>query len=105
MMGGVAEQTPGPLYTAATASILLGLFCFALPHTPPPGRGQPVSLRSISGLDALKQLGDRPFFVFITASLLLCIPLPVYYNLTQLFLGAPGVHRISGTQTLGPISR
>src|SRR5438067_8675375 len=26
VMGGVAEQTPGPLYTAATVSILLGLF-------------------------------------------------------------------------------
>jgi nucleoside transporter len=104
MMGGVAEQTPGPLYTAATASILLGLFCFSLPHTPPPGRGQPVSLRSISGLDALKQLGDRPFYVFIAASLLLCIPLAVYYNFTQLFLGAAGVHRIAGTQTWGQIS-
>jgi len=104
IMGGVAEQTPGPLYTAATASILLGLFCFSLPHTPPPGRGQPVSLRSISGLDALKQLGDRPFYVFITASLLLCIPLAVYYNFTQLFLGAAGVHRIAGTQTWGQIS-
>src|SRR5216117_2966254 len=104
MMGGVAEQTPGPLYTAATASILLGLFCFSLPHTPPPGRGQPVSLRSISGLDALKQLGDRPFYVFIIASLLLCIPLAVYYNFTQLFLGAAGVQKIAGTQTWGQIS-
>src|SRR6266446_6232520 len=104
IIGGVAEQTPGPLYTAATASILLGLFCFSLPHTPPPGRGQPVSLRSISGLDALKQLGDRPFYVFITASLLLCIPLAVYYNFTQLFLGAAKVQRIAATQTLGQFS-
>ncbi|HEV2669486.1 MAG TPA: MFS transporter [Gemmatimonadales bacterium] len=104
MMGGVAEQTPGPLYTAATASILLGLFCFSLPHTPPPGRGQPVSLRSIAGLDALRQLGDRPFYVFIIASFLLCIPLAVYYNFTQLYLVAARVHRIAGTQTWGQIS-
>ena len=104
VMGGVAEQTPGPLYTAATASIVLGLFCFTLPHTPPPGRGQPVSLRSIAGLDALKQLGDRPFYVFITASLLLCIPLAVYYNFTQLFLVATGVKKIAATQTVGQIS-
>src|SRR5438093_2887399 len=104
MMGGVAEQTPGPLYTAATASIALGLFCFTLPHTPPSGRGQPVSLRSIAGLDALKQLGDRPFYVFITASLLLCIPLAAYYNFTQLYLGAAGVQKIAATQTIGQIS-
>src|SRR5881628_4018148 len=104
VMGGVAEQTPGPLYTAATASIALGLFCFTLPHTPPSGRGQPVSLRSIAGLDALKQLGDRPFYVFIIASLLLCIPLAAYYNFTQLFLGAAGVQKIAATQTVGQIS-
>jgi len=104
VLGGVPEQTPMPLYTAASASIVLGLFCFTLPHTPPPGRGQPVSLRSIAGLDALKQLGDRPFYVFIIASLLLCIPLAVYYNFTQLFLGAAGVKRIAATQTLGQMS-
>src|SRR3989440_4367768 len=104
VLGGVAGQTAGPLYTAATASILLGLFCFTLPHTPPSGRGQPVSFRSIAGLDALKQLGDRPFYVFIVASLLLCIPLAVYYNFTQLFLVATGVKKIAATQTVGQIS-
>ena len=104
VIGGVPEQTAWPLYTAGTASVLLGLFCFTLPHTPPPARGQPVSLRSIAGLDALKQLGDRPFYVFIIASLLLCIPLAVYYNFTQLYLVAAGVHKIAGTQTWGQIS-
>jgi len=104
IIGGVAEQTPGPLYTAATASILLGVFCFTLPHTPAPARGQPVSLRSIAGLDAFKQLGDRPFYVFILSSLLLCIPLAVYYNFTQLYLVAAGVKKIAGTQTWGQIS-
>jgi len=104
VVGGVPEQTAWPLYTAGTASVLLGLFCFTLPHTPPPGRGQPVSLRSIAGLDALKQLGDRPFYVFIIASLLLCIPLAAYYNFTQLFLGAAAVKKIAATQTVGQIS-
>ena len=102
--GLLPDTTPLPLYTAASASIVLGLFCFTLPHTPPPGKGQPVSLRSIAGLDALKQLGDRPFYVFITASLLLCIPLAVYYNFTQLFLGAAGVQKIAATQTIGQFS-
>src|SRR5262245_35809933 len=104
VIGGVPEQTALPLYTAGTASVLLGLFSSTLPHTPPPGRGQPVSLRSIAGLDALNQLGDRPFYIFIIASLLLCIPLAVYYNFTQLFLGAAGVKRIAATQTVGQFS-
>jgi nucleoside transporter len=104
LMTTVPEQTAWPLYTAGIASVLLGVFSFTLPHTPPPGRGQPVSLRSIAGLDALKQLGDRPFYVFIIASLLLCIPLAAYYNFTQLFLGAAGVQKIAATQTWGQIS-
>jgi len=104
LMTAVPEQTAWPLYTAGIASVLLGIFSFTLPHTPPSGRGQPVSLRSIAGLDALKQLGDRPFYVFITASLLLCIPLAAYYNFTQLYLGAAGVQKIAATQTIGQIS-
>ena len=104
VIGAVAEQTAWPVYTSATASVLLGLYSFTLPHTPPPGKGQRVSLRSIAGLDAFAQIGDRPFYVFIAASLLLCIPLAVYYNFTQLYLGAAGVTRIAATQTLGQMS-
>src|SRR6266542_3956148 len=104
LIGSVAEKTAWPLYTSGIASVLLGVFAFTLPHTPPPGKGQRVSLRSIAGLDAFAQIGDRPFYVFITASLLLCIPLAVYYNFTQLFLGAAGVTKIAATQTLGQMS-
>jgi nucleoside transporter len=104
MMTAVPETTAWPLYTAGIASVVLGAYSFSLPHTPPPGRGQPVSLRSIAGLDAFKQLGDRSFYIFITASLLLCIPLAAYYNFTQIFLGAAGVQRIAATQTLGQMS-
>src|SRR5438309_8793987 len=102
--GPVPEPTALPIYTTATASVLLELFSFVLPHTPPPGAGQRVSLRSIAGLDALAQLGDRPFYVFIVASFLLCIPLAAYYNFTQIFLGDAGVTRIAATQTLGQMS-
>ena len=98
------EQTALPLYTAATASIVLGLYSFTLPHTPPPAAGEAVSVRSILGLDALARLGSRPFYIFIVSSLLLCIPLAAYYNFTQLFLGAVGVTNIAATQTLGQMS-
>jgi nucleoside transporter len=98
------EQTALPLYTAAAASIVLGFYSFTLPHTPPSAAGQAVSLRSIVGIDALRQLGSRPFYVFIAASLLLCIPLAAYYNFTQIFLGDAGVRNIAATQTLGQMS-
>ena len=104
LTGLVAEGTAWPIYTAATASALLGLYSFTLPHTPPSAKGQRVSLRSIIGLDALKQLGDRSFYVFIVASFLLCIPLAAYYNFTQLYLGNAGITKIAATQTLGQVS-
>jgi nucleoside transporter len=102
--GRLPEQTAAPLYTTAVASLLLGLYSFTLPHTPPRAAGQRISLRSIVGLDALDRLGNRSFYVFIAASLLLCIPLAAYYNFTQIFLGAAGVQNIAATQTLGQVS-
>jgi nucleoside transporter len=98
------EQTALPLYTAAGASILLGLYSLTLPHTPPSGAGQAVSIRTILGIDAFRQLGSRPFYIFIASSLLICIPLAAYYNFTQIFLGAAGVTNIAATQTLGQMS-
>jgi nucleoside transporter len=79
------DRTPLPLYTTAIASIVLGLYSFTLPHTPPSGAGQPVSLRSMAGLDALQQLGGRSFTIFILSSLLICIPLAAYYNFAPIF--------------------
>jgi nucleoside transporter len=103
-VGGVPERTAAPLYMTAVASIILGLYSFTLPHTPPPAAGEAVSVRSIVGVDALRQLGSRSFWVFIAASLLISIPLAAYYNFTQIFLGAAGVERIAATQSLGQVS-
>jgi nucleoside transporter len=103
-LGTVAESTAAPLYTAGVASILLGLFCRTLPHTPPSAKGRKVSIGSILGLDAFRELGSWPFYVFLLSSFLICIPLAAYYNFTQLFLGAAGVTNIAGTQTIGQMS-
>ena len=103
-LGTVAESTPAPLYTAGVASLLLGVFCLTLPHTPPSAKGRKVSFGSILGLDAFRELGSGPIYVFLASSFLICIPLAAYYNFTQLFLGAAGVTNIAATQTLGQMS-
>jgi len=102
--GGLPEQTALPLYSAAVASLVLGAFSFALPHTPPSAAGQAVSARSVLGVDALRQLGSRSFYVFIASALLICIPLAAYYNFTQLYLESARVSNIAATQTLGQMS-
>src|SRR5690606_12036966 len=98
------EATALPLYATAVASLLLGAYAFTLPHTPPPAAGAPVSVASIAGVDTLRQLGSRPFYVFLASSLLISIPLAAYYNFTQLFLDATGFENIAATQTIGQMS-
>jgi len=98
------EETAWPLYMTAGASVILGLYSFTLPHTPPPAAGQEVSVRSIVGIDALKTLGSKPFYIFLASSFLLCIPLAAYYNFTQIFLTATGFENVAATQTIGQMS-
>ncbi len=98
------ETTALPLYLTAASSVLLGLYSFTLPSTPPPAAGKKVSVRTIIGIDAFKKLGSRSFYVFLVSSLLICIPLAVYYNYTQLFLENSKFKNIAATQTIGQTS-
>ncbi len=86
------------------ASLILGLFSFTLPKTPPKGRGEKVSINQILGLDALKLLRDRNFAIFFIASILICIPLAFYYQNTNLFLSNIGMENPTGKMTIGQIS-
>ncbi len=100
----IPEATALPLYLTSGASFLFAAMTFTLPHTPPPAKGQSVSLRSIVGIDALKELGSKSFYVFLAASLLLCIPLAAYYNFTQIYLADTDFQYVAATQTLGQVS-
>lgn len=99
-----AEQTAMPLYTAAVASVILGVYSFMLPDTKPQASQSKTSLSDIAGLNVLKQLASPAFFIFILASFLICIPLAAYYNFTQLFLSSVEMDNIAGIQTLGQVS-
>ena len=90
---------------ASIASLVLGLFSFTLPKTPPKRRsGEKVSINEIIGLDALKLLKDKNFAVFFIASILICIPLAFYYQNTHPFLTNVGVNNPTGKMTIGQIS-
>lgn len=91
-------------WVAGISSIVLGIYCFTLPHTPPPAAGKPVSLRTIFMVDALKMLTSPAFFVFILCSTLICIPLAYYYALTSNLLGQVGFDAPASTMTLGQMS-
>lgn len=98
------EATAIPLKLAAGASVMLGLFAFFLPKTPPRAAGQGFSLRDALNLEALGLLKDRSFAVFALGSFLICIPLAFYYNFTNLFLNELGVENAAGKMTMGQMS-
>jgi len=90
---------------ASIASLVLGLFSFTLPKTPPKvAPGTKVKVSDILGLDALKLLKDKNFLIFFIASILICIPLAFYYQNANPFLSNIGIANPTGKMTIGQIS-
>jgi nucleoside transporter len=97
-------NTVGMFHLAAGAAVLMGLYSFSLPHVPPPGRGQAVSVRQILGLDALVLLKNRSFLVFLLSSFLICIPLAFYYQLAERTVTQTGIDNPAFKMTFGQMS-
>ncbi|MEO1853068.1 nucleoside permease [Chromohalobacter sp.] len=99
--GGALRNT---FLMCAIASLVLGLYCFSLPATPPKANNRKGGLKEILGLDALKLLNDRNYAIFFVASVLICIPLAFYYQNANPFLAEIGVANPTGKMTLGQVS-
>jgi nucleoside transporter len=76
------DKSIAMFHLTAAAALFLGLYSFTLPHTPPIGTGR-VSARQILGLDALVLLKNRSYLIFMICSMLICIPLAFYYQITS----------------------
>jgi nucleoside transporter len=94
-------------------SVVLGLFAFLLPKTPPTATG-PATFGQIIGKDAFVLFKDRSFLIFFISSVLICIPLSFYYawanpSLTDTFKAGfptadPTTFRIENMMSLGQVS-
>lgn len=101
----ITDETPARFFeVAGAAGILLGLFSFVLPKTPPASKGKQINVSEILGLGTLKLLGSRNFAAFALASFLLCIPLAGYYSYAATFAGHAGIQNVPVTMTFGQMS-
>lgn len=96
------EATAMPFRIAAACSLLLGVYSFFLPPTPPVRK--PVKLSDILGLDALVLFKERAYVVFFITAIAICLPLAFYYSLTNPFLNNTGMVNAAGKMTLGQVS-
>ena len=92
------------LMTSIT-SLILGLFSFTLPKTPPRAKSEnKLNLKEILGLDSLSLFKDKNFLIFFISSVLICIPLAFYYQNANPFLVEVGMDNPTGKMTLGQVS-
>jgi nucleoside transporter len=90
---------------SSIVSLVLGLFSFTLPKTPPSRKaGEKVGIAELLGFEALKLLKDKNFAIFFIASILICVPLAFYYQVTNAFLSNIGMKDPTGKMTIGQIS-
>lgn len=89
---------------AGIAALILGIFSFTLPATPPKVSDEKIKIGDIIGLDALKLLKDKNFAIFFISSILICIPLAFYYQNAHPFLTEAGIENPTGKMAIGQIS-
>ena len=98
------EGGPEPMWLAALFSIILGLYSFSLPNTPPRSKGKTQTVKEILGLDALKLMKNRSFAILCISALLITIPFAMYHPFTNMSLNELGVENVAGKMTLAQMS-
>ena len=105
VVGGLGMSSSPKIFTlGAVSGIVLGVFCFFMPKTPPPAKGKPVDVGTLFMFDAFKLLGSIHFLVFIICSALSCVPLAYYFAYTSVYLPQIGFQAPASTMALGQVS-
>jgi len=87
---------------ASACSLLMGIYCFFLPHTPPIKR----AAEPLAFLSALSLLKDKNFFIFMLVSFIVTTELQFYYVPTAQFLNDMGTPEtwLTGVKTTAQIA-
>jgi nucleoside transporter len=98
------EKTANTFYMAACVSVLLGVFSFFLPNTPPKGKAADVTASKALGTEAFVLFKNTSYTIFFIAAILVCIPLSFYYGFANPFLNEVGMNNAAGKMILGQVS-
>jgi nucleoside transporter len=96
-----ADKSPAQFYLAGGAAVVLGLYSISLPHTPPPGKGKPISFGQILGTDSFRLFRNPSYAVFMICSFLICIPLAGYYQQGRNFVEFVDLKILRNVELLG----
>ncbi len=97
------EDQPYPMRLSAVASLVIALYCFSLPHTPPlPGAR--ASFKDLLGTEAKALFYNRAFLVFVIGMTLIRIPASFYYSFVNPYLFEIGVANPAGKMSMGQVA-
>lgn len=91
-------------YVGAGAAVVVGIYSFFLPSTPPPGKGEKVNLGELVGTGTLPYFKKFSFTIFMFASLLVCVAFMPYWANLSGYLGAAKMEKTTAFLTWGQIA-
>jgi nucleoside transporter len=100
---GLSSST-GVFTFAGIASVVLGLYSFTLPNTPPNAKGAKFSIGDLIGAKSFVLFRERNFTVLILCAFLTSISLGVYNSFASPYLGALGISNVAGVLAIGQAS-
>jgi nucleoside transporter len=98
------DGTHIPFYCGAGISFIAVLLNLTLPDTPPPAKGEKVSMIEIFGLGTVQMMKEKNFAIFILFSFLSMIPFAMYYSFFSEFLLHINTKYISVTMNWGVLA-
>lgn len=98
------SASPNLFIVTAISSLLLGIYSFTLPATPPPAKGVRFSIGDVIGAKAFQLFRHRNFVVFFVSVFLTAVSLGVYNTFAATYLGALGIENVAGVLSIGQLS-
>lgn len=100
---GLSAST-GVFTFACVAGVVLGLYAFTLPSTPPSAKQAPFSLGDLVGAKSLVLFRERSFSILMLCAFLTSISLGVYNAYASPYLSALGISNVAGVLAIGQAS-